>query len=122
MGTPSDFATFEKDPDEIILDFKKRGIIRDPTFPTDVNRWMDEFRQIEPRRLITHFKGKYILIVHGDEDELIPVDQARELFGLAPSGTAELYIIPEGVHRLRLDPRCVDILKNWFLKTLGWKG
>lgn len=120
VGTPSDFGTFEKDPDEIIVDFKKRGIIRDPKFPADVNHWMDEFRQVEPRRLITHFKGKHILIVHGDEDELIPVGQAQELFTRAPAGMAELSIIPGGVHRLRLDPRCVDILKDWFLKTLGW--
>ncbi len=121
VGTPSDFGTFEKDPAEIIADFKKRGIIRDPQFPPDVNRWIEEFRQIEPSRWIAHFKGKYLLIVHGDEDELIPVSQARQLFSLAPAGTAELSIIPGGVHRLRLDRRCLDILKNWFSKTLGWK-
>ena len=121
VGTPSDFGTFDKDPDEIIADFKKRGIIRDPEFPSDINRWLDEFREIEPRRWITHFKGKHLLIVHGDADELIPVEQARELFDSAPAGVAELSIIPAGVHRLRLDSHCVDILKNWFLKTLGWR-
>src|SRR5208337_305547 len=122
VGTPSDFGSFEKDPDEIITDFKKRGIIRDPQFPSDIIHWIDEFRQIDPRRWIAHFKGKHLLIVHGDADELIPVEQARELFDSAPAGVAELSIISAGVHRLRLDSRCVDILKNWFLKTLGWKG
>ncbi len=122
VGTPSDFGSFEKDPDEIITDFKKRGIIRDPPFPSNITHWIDEFRQIDPRRWIAHFKGKHLLIVHGDADELIPVEQARELFDSAPAGVAELSIIPAGVHRLRLDSRCVDILKNWFLKTLGWRG
>jgi uncharacterized protein len=122
VGTPSDFGSFEKDPDEIITDFKKRGIIRDPQFPSNITHWIDEFRQIDPRRWIAHFKGKHLLIVHGDADELIPVEQARELFHSAPAGVAELSIISAGVHRLRLDSRCVDILKNWFLKTLGWRG
>jgi uncharacterized protein len=121
VGTPSDFGTFEKDPEEIISDFKKRGIIRDPEFPSDIDGWVDEFRKIEPRRWVSHFKGKHLLVVHGDADELIPVEQARELFNSAPAGVAELSIIPQGAHRLRLDNRCVDILKDWFLKTLGWR-
>jgi pimeloyl-ACP methyl ester carboxylesterase len=121
VGTPSDFQVFEKDPAEIITDFKERGIIRNPEFPSDIDRWMDEFRQIEPLRWIAHSKGKHVLIIHGDADELIPVDQARDLFKRSPAGISELLIISGGAHRLRLDPRCVDILKNWFLKTLGWK-
>jgi len=121
VGTPSDFQVFEKDPTEIITDFKERGIIRNPEFPSDIDRWMDEFRQIEPRKWIAHSKGKHVLIIHGDADELIPVDQARDLFKRSPAGISELLIISGGAHRLRLDPRCVDILKDWFLKTLGWK-
>ncbi len=121
VGTPSDFGTFEKDPGEIIADFRERGIIRESEFPSDIGRWIDEFRQIEPRKWLAHFKGKHILIIHGDADELIPVEQARELYNSAPSGLAELSIIPGGVHRLRLDNRCLEILKSWFLKTLNWK-
>ncbi len=120
-GTPADFSVFNKEPEEIIADFKARGIIRNKDYPKDVNRWVSGFVEIEPKRWIRHYKGKHLLIVHGDEDELIPLAQARELYENAPGGIAELKIIERGVHRLRLDPRCIELLKKWFLRTLGWK-
>ncbi len=121
VGTPSDFGIFEKDPEKIVEDFKERGIIRDQDFPKDLDRWLAGFVEIEPKRWISHFSGKHLLIIHGDADELIPVDQAYELKERAPEGISELEIIPGGVHRLRLDPKCIEILKKWFLKILGWK-
>jgi len=120
VGTPAHFQIFEKDPDEIIEDFRKRGIIRDQAFPRDVKKWLHEFEEIEPRRWIAHFKGKHLLIVHGDADELIPLEHAYEIFHRAPAGIAQISVIPGGVHRLRLDPRCIDILERWFAEILGW--
>jgi uncharacterized protein len=121
VGTPAHFEIFERDPESIIADFRKRGIIRDPDFPPDVHRWLENFREIEPRRWISYFKGKHLFIVHGDDDELIPVEHARELYERAPSGITKLTIIAGGAHRLRLDPRCIEILKDWFPETLGWR-
>lgn len=122
VGTPANFSIFKKNPDEIIADFRERGLFRDHEFPDDVDRWMTEFEEIEPLHWVSQFQGKHLLIVHGDSDELIPVEQARELFKKAPAGVSELSIIPRGVHRLRLDPRCIEILSAWFLKILGWKS
>ena len=39
VGTPSDFEIFNKDVSAIIKDFKERGIIRDPDFPADREKW-----------------------------------------------------------------------------------
>lgn len=86
VGTPSNFTIFEKDAMEIVDDFRDRGIIRDIDFPQDLERWMAEFRQIEPRRWISHFKGRFLLIVHGDADEVVPFEQGRELFEKASAG------------------------------------
>ena len=95
-----------------MADFRERGLIRDPRFPLDLDRWIDGFKEIEPRRWIAHVRAKHILIVHGDADELIPVDHGREIFNHAPAGVAELHVIPGGVHRLRLDSRCIGMLKG----------
>ncbi len=122
VGTPAHFGIFEKSAADIVADFRQRGLIRDPGFPPDPDRWIDGFKEIEPRRWIAQAKAKHILIVHGDADELIPLEHAREIFSHAPAGVAELQVIPGGVHRLRLDPRCIGILREWFLKTLGWKS
>ena len=121
VGTPSNFEFFQKDVDAVIKDFKERGIIRNPEFPSDQQKWMNSFVEIRPSRWIAYFKGKTLLIIHGADDELIPVKQAEELYGQAPSGITRLEIIPGGRHRLRLDPRCLDSLKTWALVSLGWK-
>lgn len=121
VGTPSNFEIFRKETSTIIKDFRERGIIRNPDFPKDPEKWAQGFVEIEPKKWITFFKGKNILIMHGSGDELIPVEQAKELFRHAPSGIASLEIIPGGVHRLRLDERCLSGLKTWTLKLLGWK-
>lgn len=121
-GTPATFEIFDKDASEIVSDFKGRGIIRESEFPPDVDRWMKEFEDIEPLRWISHFRGKKLLVIHGDADELIPLNHAHEMLNHAPSGIAEIAIIPEGFHRLRLDPRCVDIFKSWLFRILDWQS
>jgi pimeloyl-ACP methyl ester carboxylesterase len=120
VGTPAHFGIFERQQDTVLEDFRERGLIKNPDFPPDADRWFTGFETIEPRRWIAQFKGKHLLIVHGDADELIPVGHAQELFDAAPKGITELAIIPGGEHRLRLDQRCIDLLSEWFLKTLGW--
>lgn len=121
VGTPAHFGIFEKEPEKILEDFRERGLIKSPEYPPDVGRWLKAFDTIEPRRWIAQFKGKHLLIVHGDEDELIPLEHARELYDAAPRGITELSIIPGGEHRLRLDRRCIDVLSEWLLKSLGWR-
>ncbi len=121
VGTPAHFRLFEADPEEIVSDFRERGLFKDEDFPQDVEKWMNGFEEIEPRRWIAHFKGKHFLVVHGDADELIPVEHAHELVDHAPAGISELAVIPGGVHRLRLDPRCIGVLDDWFVKILGWQ-
>lgn len=120
VGAPAHFQIFERDPEKIIVDFRKRGIIRNQAFPPNVTNWLHGFEEIETRRWVAHFKGKHLLIVHGDSDELIPLDHAYEMLHRAPAGIAQISVIPGGVHRLRLDPRCIEILENWFSQILRW--
>lgn len=119
VGTPAHFRLFEADPEDIVQDFRNRGIIRDQGFPPEVNRWVGGFEEIEPQRWIALFRGKRLLVLHGDADELIPVEHAQELFVRAPAGKAELFVVPGGEHRLRLDPRCVAKLKEWFVASVS---
>jgi uncharacterized protein len=56
------------------------------------------------------------LVIHGDADELVPPDHAREIFQ-ALSGPKEIHIIEGGDHRL-IDPdqrnRALDLTVAWF--------
>ncbi len=119
--SPSTFEIFEKDPSEIVEDFRKRGLIRTADFPQDQDQWVKSFKEVQPEKWISYFKGKSLLIVHGDADELIPVSQAEDLFKKAPAGIKELRIIPGGEHRLRINQECLQMLSSWFIKILGWK-
>ena len=119
--SPATFEIFEKDPKDILDDFRERGLIKSIDFPKDVNQWMNSFKEVQPEKWIGFFKGKSLLIVHGDADELIPLSQAEELYKKAPAGIKELEIIHGGEHRLRTNPECLQILEDWFIKTMGWK-
>jgi len=119
VGTPASFSIFRGEPTKIIDDFRKRGIIRTQGFPKDAEAWVRHFEEIEPLRWVSHFRGQHLLIVHGGEDELVPVRQATELWEASPAGIKELAIIPGGRHRLRLDDRCVEILESWLRKNVG---
>lgn len=121
VAAPAGFEIFGKDDQAILDDFRSRGLIKDPNFPPDLHHWVQGFKEVEARRWVRQYKGKFLLIVHGDADELVPVEHARELFHNAPAGVAELSIIPGGIHQLRLDPRCVSIVKTWITKILGWR-
>jgi len=49
------------------------GIIRDPSFPPDLEAWRQEFREVRPLRWIGHISPRPLLLLHGQRDELIPV-------------------------------------------------
>jgi pimeloyl-ACP methyl ester carboxylesterase len=113
VGTPAHFRIFEEDPLDIVEDFQGRGIIRDPDFPANIDEWIKGFEEVEPLKWISHFKGRHLLIVHGEDDELIPLEHARELSDYAPGGITKTVAIPGGAHRLRLDPRLIHAVTEW---------
>ena len=49
--------------------------------------------------------------MHGDDDESVPVADARVL--AEAHGSAELRLLEGAGHRLRHDPRAVAILLGW---------
>lgn len=80
------------------------------------------FNDLRRHRLLPHLpKVSRCLLIHGERDELVPVDQAWEIFrGLgAPK---EIHIIEGADHRLTDEARrrrAVDLSVAWFRKYLG---
>ena len=60
------------------------------------------------------------LVIHGDEDELVPVDQAWEIFHTL-GAPKEIHVIEDADHRLT-NPlhrqRAIDLSMDWFKKYL----
>jgi putative redox protein len=53
-----------------------------------------------------------LLIVHGGDDAVVPVVEARALDDAA-DGRGELRVLSGAGHRLRHDPRAVAVLLGW---------
>jgi len=97
------------------LDF---GMIRNPDFPSDPEAWVGEIRAIRPVSAVPKIPPRPLLIIHGADDERVPVSDAREL-AAAAGGRADLRIIPGAGHRLRHDPRVIALLLGW-LDSQRW--
>jgi dipeptidyl aminopeptidase/acylaminoacyl peptidase len=60
------------------------------------------------------------MVIHGEKDELVPVDQAWEIFH-SLSGPKEIHIIDGADHRLtdsKHRQRAMDLTAEWFKKYL----
>ncbi|MBU1671886.1 MAG: alpha/beta hydrolase [Actinobacteria bacterium] len=88
------------------------GIIRELHFPPTPD-WL--YDDLMPHDALDHVAGVSptpLLLVHGSEDELVPAAQARQLLDAAGE-PKELVMLPCGEHRLRRDPRSVEVLVEW---------
>ena len=52
-----------------------------------------------------------MLVMHGEEDDSVPVSDARQLVNA--HGDAELSLFEGAGHRLRHDPRAIAVLLGW---------
>ena len=51
------------------------------------------------------------MLIHGDEDKLVPLDDARRLADA--HGAADMKVVTGAGHRLRDDPRVLALLLGW---------
>lgn len=88
------------------------GMIRSAGFPEDFEAWRSELLSLRPIDVMANIPPRPLLIVHGANDERVPVQDARDL-AEAATGGADLRIIHGAGHRLRHDPRIVAVLLGW---------
>lgn len=88
------------------------GIIRDTGFPPTPDWFYDDLKSHEAADFIASVSPVPLLIVHGGNDELVPVSQADALFEAA-GDPKQLVILDGGEHRLRHDPRSIETLLGW---------
>lgn len=88
------------------------GIIRDLEFPPSPDWFYDQFEGNEAIDFVASVSPVPLLMVHGEEDELVPLEQARRLFEAAGE-PKELVVLEGGEHRLRRDPRVMPLLLDW---------
>ena len=113
-ASPADFEDL-LDPRTLagcLLRWREIGIVRDPAFPPDIDAWAHGFRSVAPVDHVAGIAPRPILFPHGDADEVVPVSHAQRLFHAAREPKA-LSILPDGLHRLRVDERAMTIAQDW---------
>jgi len=108
-----DFMAAGDTADALIAEFREIGIIRDPEFPPSREEWLGHFAAVRPLDYIDKISPRPVLLVHGDQDETVPVEHAILLYNKA-GYPKELAILPGAGHRLRLDERAIDAALKWF--------
>lgn len=111
FGAPADFSDWAADPRRFLEHAREVGVVRSRDFPADFDSWARELREIRPLNLIGKVPPRPVLLVHGTEDDVVPLVDARALADAG--GDVELRVVTGGGHRLRHDPRAIAVLLGW---------
>lgn len=112
FAAPADVDDWATDPRRFLEQARSIGVVRDPAFPQEFDRWVAELRETRPLRLLPQIPPRPLLIVHGSEDDKVPMVDARALMDAA-DGQGDLRVISSAGHQLRHDPRAIGILLGW---------
>jgi len=112
FAAPADVDDWAADPKRFLEECRAVGVVRDPAFPPDFDRWAKDLRDTRPLRLIHRIPPRPLLIVHGSEDDKVQLVDARALFDAA-DGHGDLRVVSSAGHQLRHDPRAVAVLLGW---------
>ena len=111
---PADFHSLHQrqTPLEAVQRFRQIGAIRNKDFPPSIEEWQKGFETITPLNWVDKISPRPLLLVHGDADELIPLEHARRLYQKAKE-PKELKVVPGAQHRMRLDRTAMDFVLDW---------
>jgi putative redox protein len=112
LAAPADFSSWADDPRRFLDYAREVGVVRSRDFPPSYDIWARELREIRASAAVGKIPPRSLLIVHGSEDDVVPVLDAR-LLADAAEGAVELRVLTGAGHRLRHDPRAIAVLIGW---------
>jgi len=110
----SDFSKIE----QFLAHCRQVGIIRDTGFPPSVEKWAKGFDEVKPVKWIDKISPRPLLIVHGENDQTVPLSHARELYRKSKE-PKEISVIPGAEHKLRLSEAAMNTALAWLKKVNG---
>lgn len=110
LGSPADFKDWANHPRRLLQHAREIGAIHTDHSPS-MDQWSKGLHEIKPTDDAALVAPRSLLILHGSDDESVPLFDARVLGD--GHGSAELRIITGAAHDLRHDPRAVAILLGW---------
>lgn len=114
LAAPGDFEDWARHPRRLLLHARQTGVIRDPDFPPAFDKWAAELKEVRPVEAARRLAPRPLLVVHGDSDDLTPMEDGRAI--AAAHGSAEVRMLHGAGHELRHDPRAVAVLLGWMAR------
>lgn len=116
-ASPAEFTFLGQSgsPSSLVDHFRSIGVIRDDDFPPSAEQWLNDFRQNSPIRYISGIAPRPLLLIQGNDDEVVEVSHAYRLYGRAGE-PKDLVIIEGAGHRLRTNEMAMALAIDW-LKT-----
>lgn len=111
MGAPADFDDWASHPRRLLDHAREQAAIKSPAFPPSIDQWSRELREIRAVASAARLAPRPLLVVHGSDDDSVPVFDARVTADA--HGSADLRIISGAGHQLRHDPRAIAVLLGW---------
>ncbi len=111
IATPADFEDWARSPRKLLETAREIGVVADDSFPSSLDEWAAGLRSVRAADAADRFAPRELLVVHGSEDENVPVFDARAIADA--HGEADLRIIVGAGHHLRHDPRAIAVLLGW---------
>lgn len=111
LSPRADFDDWAEHPRRFLEHAREIGAVRTPGYPSSMEDWARAFRRFRPVASARRFAPRPLLVLHGEDDESVPVSDARQL--AQAHGEAELNVLAGAGHRLRHDPRAIAILSGW---------
>ena len=111
LSARADFDDWAGQPRRFLEHARDIGAVRTPGFPAKLDQWARELRGCRPLDAARRLAPRPLLVLHGDDDDTVPVVDAR-LISQA-HGQAEMRLLTGAGHRLRHDPRAMAILLGW---------
>lgn len=112
FAAPASLRAWVRDPEWFLEYARRTGVLRSPGFPADPAAWIRAIATLDPLAAAAGIAPRPWLVVHGSDDDVVPVEDARRLAG-AGGDCVELRIVANAPHRLRHDPRAVAALLGW---------
>lgn len=111
LASPASLAWGTKDPARALALARRVGVVRAARLPTSAKSWASP-GSLDPLRAMGAVVPRPVLVVHGADDDVVPIGDARQLVE-AGAPHAELRLVAGAGHRLRADPRAVALLLGW---------
>jgi uncharacterized protein len=117
LAAPAAWVSFAGTPEEGARKIREEaGMALADDVMADPLNWSKEFDSVNAERSIVAVTVP-TLIVHGTEDDVVPVEHAYRLAGRARKG--ELFVLEGAPHQLRRHPGVVELVLDWLDRRLA---